>query len=106
MVNDKYFMNFANGKYKKMYLTLRKLVNIPSDIKITNCFYGMYLETKDSLPIIDELENMQNVYCNLGTGKNGIIFAMMGARMLKNVSKQYHIKDMYLFRENRTRNKQ
>jgi len=108
MINDKYFINFANGKYKKMYLTLRKLINMPCDIKITNCFYGMYLETKDGLPIIDELENMPNVYCNLGTGKNGVIFTMIGARMLKNVSKQYHIKDMYLFRENRqnSRNKQ
>ncbi len=103
MINDKYFISYANGKYKKMYLTLRKLVNIPSNVKITNCFYGMYLDTKDSLPIIDELENMPNVYCNLGTGKNGIIFAMMGARMLKDVSKQYHTKDMYMFRENRQR---
>ncbi len=101
MINDSYFINFANGKYKKMYMTLKRLVNIPEDIKVTNCFSGMYLETKDSLPIIDELNNMPNVYCNLGVGKNGIIHSMIGARMLKDVSKQYHIKDMYLFRENR-----
>lgn len=106
MINDKYFMNFANGKYKKMYLTLRRMLNVDSDVKITNCFSGMYLDTKDALPIIDELENMPNVYCNLGTGKNGIIFSMIGARMLKDISKQYHIKDMYMFRENRIRNKQ
>lgn len=106
MVNDKYFIHFANGKYKKMYLEFRKLLNLPHDVKITNCFYGMYLETKDSLPVIDELENLPNVYCNLGTGKNGVIFTMIGARLLKDVSKQYHIRDMYLFRENRqnTRN--
>lgn len=101
MVNDEYFMQFANGKYKKMYLLFKHLLNIPNDIKITNCFTGMYLETKDSLPIIDELDNMPNVYCNLGTGKNGIIYSMIGARMLKDITKQYHIKDMYLFRESR-----
>ena len=101
MINDKYFINFANGKYKKMYFNLKKIINIIDDIKITNCFSGLYLDTKDGLPIIDEIENMPNVYCNLGTGKNGIIFSMIGARMLKNVSKQYHVKDMYLFRENR-----
>jgi len=108
MANDKYFMNYACGKYKKMYLNYKRLLNLPEDIKITNCFYGMYLDTKDSLPIIDELDNMPNVYCNLGIGKNGIIYSMIGARMLKDVTKQYHIKDMYLFRENRqnTRNKQ
>ena len=108
MLEDKYFKHFANGKYKKMYLNFRRLLNISQDVKITNCFSGMYLDTKDSLPIIDELDNMPNVYCNLGIGKNGIIFSMIGARMLKDISKQYHIKDMYLFRENRQnlRNKQ
>ena len=108
MLEDKYFKHFANGKYKKMYLNFRRLLNLSDDVKITNCFSGMYLDTKDSLPIIDELDNMPNVYCNLGIGKNGIIFSMIGARMLKDISKQYHIKDMYLFRENRQnlRNKQ
>lgn len=101
MVNDKYTMRFADGKYKKMYLTYRRLLNIPKEIKITNCFSGMYLDTKDGLPIIDELENMPNVYCNLSVGKNGIIFSMIGARMLKNISKRYNEKDMYLFRGNR-----
>ncbi len=101
MVNDKYFVRFADGKYKKMYLTFKRLINISTDVKVSNCFSGMYLETKDALPIIDEIDNMPNVYCNLNTGKNGIIFSMIGARMLRNVSKQYHEKDMYMFRENR-----
>lgn len=101
MINDKYFTHFANGKYKRMFLNLRRLVNIPNDVKITNCFYGIYLDTKDSLPIIDEIDNLPNVYCNLGVGKNGIIYSMIGANMLKDISKQYHVKDMYLFRENR-----
>ena len=101
MINDKYFMRFADGKYKKMYLTFKRLINLPTDVKVSNCFSGMYLETKDALPIIDELDNMPNVYCNLNAGKNGVIFAMIGARMLRNVSKQYHEKDMYMFRENR-----
>lgn len=105
MVNDKYFIRFADGKYKKMYLTFKRLLNVPEKVKITNCFSGMYLETKDALPIIDEIENMPNVYCNLGIGKNGIVFSMIGARMLKDISKQYNIKDMYLFREDRERGK-
>lgn len=101
MVNDEYSMRFADGKYKKIYLTFKRLLNVSDDIKVTNCFSGMYLETKDGLPIIDELDNMPNVYCNLGIGKNGIIFSMIGARMLKDISKQYNTKDMYLFREDR-----
>jgi len=104
IINDEQFINYANGKYKKMYLTFKKLLNL-EDVKVSNCFSGMYLDTKDGLPIIDELYYMPNVYCNLGTGKNGIIFSMVGARMLKDIVKQYHKKDMYLFRENRTRNR-
>lgn len=98
---DKYMKSFADGKYKKLYLQLNKLINIPVAPKISNCFYGMYIETKDMLPIIDELESLPNVYCNVGGGRNGIVFSMIGANMLKNISKKYHVKDMYLFRENR-----
>ena len=101
MLNSNYFKQLAQGKYKKLYLALHRLLDIPEDTKLTNCFSGTYLDTKDSLPIIDELDNFPNVYCNLGVGKNGIIFSTIGAKMLKNISKQYHEKDMYLFRENR-----
>lgn len=101
MLDSKYFKHFANGRYKKLYVELNKLIELAKSIKITNCFYGMYIETKDTLPIIDEIEKMPNVYCNLGVGRNGIVFSMIGANMLKNISKKYHVKDMYLFRENR-----
>ncbi len=101
MLDDKYSIRFANGKYKKMYLNFRKMLNLSSDVKVRNCFSGMYLETKDGLPIIDEIQNMPNVYCNLSVGRNGIIYSMIGARMLRNISKQCHEKDMYLFREDR-----
>ena len=101
MVDEKYFKNFSNGKYKKLYLELNKLINLQVAPKIENCFYGMYIETKDMLPIIDELYSMPNVYCNLGVGRNGIVYSMIGAKMLKDISKKYHIKDMYLFRESR-----
>lgn len=91
---------FSSGKYKKLYMVLNKLFNL-DEIKITNCFYANYLETKDGLPVIDELEDIPNVYCNVGVGRNGILFSMIGANCLRDISKKYHIKDMYIFRENR-----
>lgn len=93
---------FARGKYKKLYFTLNKLFNIP-DITVTNCFYGNFLDTKDGLPVIDELEELPNVYCNIGCGRNGVLYSMIGANMLRDISKKYHVKDMYIFRENRER---
>lgn len=91
---------FANGKYKRLYNNLQKLLDV--DItKVKNCFYGMYVMTKDGLPIIDEIEDMPNVYCNLGVGKNGIIHNIIGAKMLKNIYNDCYTKDMYMFRMNR-----
>ena len=100
MLNDRYFTYLANGKYKSLYIKLCKLLNV-EEIKVRNCFYGLYLETKDTLPIIDEIKDMTNVYCNLSVGRNGIVHSMIGAKLLKDIVKQSHVKDMYMFRENR-----
>lgn len=91
---------FADGKYKKLYTSLSKLISA-DNFKIKNCFYGLYLQTSDALPIIDELENMPNVYCNLGVGKNGLLYNVLGAKMLKNIYNDCYTKDMYMFRINR-----
>lgn len=90
----------GNGKYKKLYAVLSKLINI-DNFKIKSCFYGLYLQTSDGLPVIDEIDNMPNVYCNLGVGKNGILHNVMGAGMLKNIYSDCYTKDMYMFRINR-----
>lgn len=99
--DEKYFSYVEKGRYKKLYQTLNKIIPLVNPPKIAKCFYSMYMETKDLLPVIDELGNMSNVYVNLSVGKNGIVESMIGANMLKDVYKKYHIKDMYLFRENR-----
>ena len=101
-LQDKNYFNYVEkGRYKRLYQTLNKVVPLINPPKVYKCFYSMYLETKDLLPVIDELENMPNVFVNLSVGKNGIVESMIGANMLKDVYKKYHIKDMYLFRENR-----
>ncbi len=101
MKDKKYFNYLEKGKYKKLYYALNRMIPLVEAPKIDKCFYGMYIETKDNLPIIDEIEDKPNVYLNLSVGCNGIVQSMIGAKMLKDVSKKYHIKDMYLFRENR-----
>ena len=80
---------------------LNRMVPLNTFPKLAMCYSAVYVETKDNLPIIDELEKLPNVYCNLPVGVNGVVQSMIGARMLKDISKKYHIKDMYMFRENR-----
>ncbi len=101
MQDEKYMNYLEKGKYRKLYYSLNKTVPLVNPPKIDKCYVTAYLETKDMLPIIDELTKMPNVYCNLSVGRNGMVQSMIGANMLKDISKKYHIKDMYLFRENR-----
>ena len=89
------------GKYKKLYYTLNRVLPFSNPPKIDKCYSLIYAKTKDSLPIIDEIKNIPNVYCNFPSGRNGIVQAMIGANILKDVSKKYYIKDMQLFREDR-----
>lgn len=95
-----YEQQFANGKYKKLYNYLLKILDI-ENVKVKNCFYSTYLLTNDGLPVVDEIEQLPNVYCNLGVGKNGILHNIIGAKMLKNIYNDCYTKDMYLFRINR-----
>lgn len=95
-----YEERMGSGKYKKLYASLSKLIAV-DNFKIKNCFFGLYLQTSDGLPVVDEIDNMPNVYCNLGVGKNGILHNVMGAGMLKNIYSDCYTKDMYMFRINR-----
>ena len=97
---DVFEEKFSNGKYKKLYNYLLRLLNDES-LKVKNCFYGEYLMTCDGLPIVDEIDQFPNVYCNLGVGKNGILHNVIGAKMLKNIYNDCYTKDMYMFRINR-----
>ena len=54
--------------------------------------------TKDGLPIVDELPNMPNCFCNLAFGSNGILYSVIGADMLRNAVKGLYTKDMNMFK--------
>lgn len=99
--DDKYFNIIANDKYKKLYNSLRKTFYRLEDISIEYAFSGMFANTKDTLPLIDEIENMPNCFCNLGFGANGILYMQIGAEMLKDAINGYYTKDMTMFKINR-----
>lgn len=102
VITDKYINAVIEGRYKRLFNNLVKMLPNEEKIKVKNCYYGMYLETKDNLPIIDEFDNLPNVYLNLGIGTNGIVYSTIGANILKDVCKEYHTKDMAMFKINRT----
>lgn len=101
IVDDKYVSHIANGKYKGILKLLKQIFILPDDLKITNCYSNTYLKTKDDLPIIDEFESMPNVYVIMPSGKCNLNYGVMGAKMLSDITKDFHIKDMTIFRMDR-----
>ena len=96
-LDDTISKGLANNRYRKLFRTLQETFYNIKDITVKYCFNGIYAETKDSLPIIDELPGMPNVYCNLSYGINGILFSIIGAKMLKEINREYYARDMHMF---------
>lgn len=96
--NDEEFARqISNIKYRKLFKELQETFCELKDITVKYCFNGIFAETKDSLPIIDEIPGKPNVYCNLAYGINGVLFAIMGAKMLKEINREYYARDMHMF---------
>ena len=100
-MDNKYFYNVSNDKYKKLNTSMNKLFSNIENIPIEFAFNSTYASTKDGLPYVDEIPNMPNCFCNLGLGSNGIIYSAIGAGMLKNAINGLYTKDMNIFRINR-----
>lgn len=98
MASEKYMKNLSNDKYSRLNSCLNKLLHNIDSCEIDYAYNGTYADTIDSLPIIDEIEDMPNCLCNLGFGSNGIIFSIIGAKILKDAVKGLYTKDMKMFR--------
>lgn len=99
--NEKYMNLVKTDRYKKLLGYLNKIFSIEGEPKLEYEYTSNYIDTKDSLPYIDEIEKMPNCFCNLGFGTNGIVFSTIGAKMLKNAVNGLYTKDMKMFSINR-----
>lgn len=100
-LDEKYISSIAKSKYKKLYSTMERTFPGVDEIDIEFAFNGTCPITKDTLPLIDEIPNMPNCFCNLGFGTNGILYSVIGADILKDAIKGFYTKDMYMFKVNR-----
>lgn len=101
LMDNKYLKNVSLDKYKKLFNSLQKTLYGIDEIPIEFAFNSTVANTKDSLPIIDEMPNMPNCFCNLAFSSNGILYSLMGADMLRNAINGLYTKDMNLFKINR-----
>lgn len=100
-LDNKYLNNISSDRYRRLFNNLQRTLYGIDDIPIEYAFNSTVAKTKDELPIIDELPNMPNCFCNLAFGSNGILYAMIGADMLRNAVKGLYTKDMNMFKINR-----
>lgn len=100
-LDNKYLNNISSDRYRRLFNNLQRTLYGIDDIPIEYAFNSTVAKTKDELPIIDELPNMPNCFCNLAFGSNGILYAMIGADMLRNAVKGLYSKDMNMFKINR-----
>lgn len=99
--DNKYFMMVANDRYKRLKSSIEKILYGIDDFTLEYAFNASVCNTKDSLPIVDEIPNMPNCFCNIGFGTNGIVHSVIGANMLKNAIKGFYTKDMNIFKIDR-----
>lgn len=99
--DEKYSNMIANDRYRKLIFNMNKILYGIEDTPVEYAFNASICNTKDSLPIVDEIPNMPNCFCNIGFGTNGIVHSVTGANMLKNAIKGFYTKDMNIFKIDR-----
>lgn len=72
----------ANEKYLKLEKKLKSMFSDIKDIEVEYRFSGIFGETKDGLPYIGEYKSFPNCYFCLGYGSNGILYAVLGAKLI------------------------
>lgn len=96
--DDRYFDMISNDKYRKLYQVLQKMLKSDEDFTIEYAYSGSIVETKDMLPIVDEVPDMPNCFLNLSVGTDSILGATVGAKMLTNAVRGLYSKEMNLFK--------
>ena len=99
--DERYFDMVSNDKYRKLLLSLQKMLTSADNISIEYAYNGTVAKTKDGLPIVDDIDNMPNCFCNLSFGNNSIVGATVGAKMLTNAVRGLYTKEMNFLKVNR-----
>lgn len=100
-LDEKYFEMIANDRYRRLLVSLQRLLPDAEEVTIEYAYNGTVGKTKDLLPIVDEIPSMPNCFCNLSLGKNSIVGATVGAKMLTNAVRGLYTKEMNLLKINR-----
>ncbi len=91
----------AKKKYQILYNRLLTLFPGIKDIEIEYRFNGIFGESSDGLPYIGEYQKYPNSYFCLGYGSNGILYGVIGAKLIRDIYFGKSSKLLELFKVNR-----
>ncbi|EOD00729.1 NAD(P)/FAD-dependent oxidoreductase [Caldisalinibacter kiritimatiensis] len=91
----------SKEKYNTLFNNLKSYFPDINDLEIEYNFNGIFGDTNDSLPYIGEYEGLPNCYFCLGYGANGILYAILGGQMLRDLYLGNPSPDLELFKFNR-----
>lgn len=75
----------SQDKYTAIFNKLKGMFTEIKDLEYEYGFSGFFGETKDGLPYIGEHSDYQNHYFCMAYGSNGVINAVIGSRLLKDL---------------------
>ena len=91
----------ALQQYHQLLRQARKMFPQIENIKTDSWFHGLFIETKDSLPFIGKHPDYPGAYFNLGFGSNGILYSLIGAKLISQDYIGKTPKEFDLFKFNR-----
>ncbi|MBF8983405.1 FAD-binding oxidoreductase [Lutibacter sp. B2] len=89
------------NKYNILQNKLKSYFPKMNNVEIEYTFSGFFAETKDGLPYIGEHKDYPNHYFCLGYGSNGILYGLMGAKLIRDLYFGDHPPILNLFRLDR-----
>lgn len=90
--------NFENEKYNILESKLKSYFPLIKDISIAYKFNGIFGTTKDELPYIGEHYKNPNCYFSLCYGSNGILYGIIGAKLITDLYLGNKNDDLELFK--------
>lgn len=97
MENNRYLETLKEENKRKIENTICKL--FPNfKISESNIYCANILKTNDMLPIISEIDEVPNMYLNIGSGSSSLMQSLIGADILKDAIEGYYPKEMNLFK--------
>ncbi len=91
----------ALQQYHQLLKRARQMFPQIENIKTDCWFHGLFIDTQDGLPFIGKHPDYPGAYFNLGYGSNGILYALIGAKLISQDYIGKNPKELELYKFNR-----